>query len=62
MGVPDIYLLEFFSEGLVIDVLHKDYRLKAGHSALQYQFLRYEQLEPQTYAPGPDHRWFGEGI
>ena len=38
-GVPSIYVLEFSSDGIVIDVLHKDYRYKIGNSALQYQYL-----------------------
>lgn len=52
-GVPNIFLLQFSGEGVVVDVLHKDYRYKTGHSALQYQFLRYESLEAEAYAPGP---------
>jgi len=38
-GVPSIYVLQFSRDGIVIDVLHKDYRYKIGHSALQYQYL-----------------------
>ena len=40
-GVPSIYVLEFSNDGIVIDVLHKDYRYKIGHSALQYQYLQH---------------------
>lgn len=38
-GVPSIYVLQFSRDGIVIDILHKDYRDKLGHSALQYQYL-----------------------
>ncbi len=52
-GVPSIYVLEFSRDGLVIDVLHKDYRYKIGHSALQYQYLQHVEAELQTLGPGP---------
>ena len=52
-GVPSIYVLEFSSEGMVIDVLHKDYRYKIGHSALQHQYLQHVEAELQTLGPGP---------
>jgi hypothetical protein len=52
-GVPSIYVLEFSSDGLVIDVLHKSYRYKLGHSALQYQYLQLVEAELQTLGPGP---------
>jgi hypothetical protein len=52
-GVPSIYVLEFSSDGLVIDVLHKDYRYKIGHSALQYQYLQHVEAELSTLGPGP---------
>ena len=38
-GVPNIYVLQFSGDGVVIDVLHKDYRDKLGNSALQLQYL-----------------------
>ena len=53
-GVPSIYVLEFSNDGIVIDVLHKDYRYKIGHSALQYQYLQHVEAELQTTGPGPD--------
>jgi hypothetical protein len=34
--VPSVYVLEFSCDGLVIDVLHKSYRYKRGHSPLRY--------------------------
>jgi hypothetical protein len=52
-GVPSIYVLEFSSDGVVIDVLHKDYRYKIGHSALQYQYLQHVEEELSTLGPGP---------
>lgn len=52
-GVPSIYVLEFSRDGIVIDVLHKDYRYKIGHSALQYQYLQHVEAELQTSGPGP---------
>lgn len=52
-GVPSIYVLEFSSDGIVVDVLHKDYRYKIGHSALQYQYLQHIEAELQTLGPGP---------
>lgn len=52
-GVPSIYVLEFSSNGVVIDVLHKSYRYKLGHSALQYQYLQHVEAELQTLGPGP---------
>ena len=52
-GVPSIYVLEFSSDGIVIDVLHKDYRYKIGHTALQYQYLQHVEAELQTTGPGP---------
>lgn len=53
VGVPSIYVLEFSDDGNVIDVLHKDYRYKIGHSALQYQYLQHIEAELQTLGPGP---------
>ena len=52
-GIPSIYVLEFSSDGVVIDVLHKDYRYKIGHSALQYQYLQHVEAELQTLGQGP---------
>ncbi len=52
VGVPSIYVLEFSGNGVVIDVLHKDYRYKIGHSALQYQYLKHVEAELQTLGPG----------
>lgn len=51
-GVPSIYILQLSKEGLVIDVLHKDYRYKIGHSALQYQYLQHVEADLQTLGPG----------
>ena len=52
-GVPSIYILQFSSDGIVIDVLHKDHRYKIGHSALQYQYLQHVEAELQTLGSGP---------
>jgi len=52
-GVPSIYILEFSSDDIVIDVLHKDHRYKIGHSALQYQYLQHIEAELRTFGPGP---------
>jgi hypothetical protein len=52
-GVPSIYVLEFSNDGIVIDVLHKDYRYRIGHSALQYQYLQHVEAELQTLGPRP---------
>jgi hypothetical protein len=51
-GVPSVYVLEFSRDGLVIDVLHKSYRYKLGHSALQYQYLQHVEAKLQTLGPG----------
>ena len=51
-GVPSIYLLQFSKDGVVIDVLHKDYKHKIGHSALQYQYLESVEVKLQTLGPG----------
>lgn len=51
-GVPSVFILQFSHGGIVIDVLHKDYRYKNGHSALQYQYLRNVEVELQTLGPG----------
>lgn len=40
IDVPSLYILQFSNDGVVIDVLNKDYRYKKGHSALQYQYLQ----------------------
>lgn len=53
-GVPSIYVLQFSSDGVVIDVLHKDYRYKIGHSALQYQYLVDKDPMMRTLEPNPD--------
>jgi hypothetical protein len=53
VGVPSIYVLQFSTGGIVIDVLHKDHRYKIGHSALQYQYLQHVEAELQTLGPGP---------
>jgi hypothetical protein len=53
VGVPSIYILQFSSDGIVIDVLHKDHRYKIGHSALQYQYLDHVEMELRTLGPGP---------
>ena len=55
-GVPSIYVLEFSRDQIVIDVLHKDYKYKIGHSALQYQYLQHVEAELQTLGPGPGEK------
>jgi hypothetical protein len=52
-GVPNIYVLEFSSDGVVIDVLHKSYRYKLGHSALQYQYLQHVEADLKHLGPRP---------
>ena len=52
-GIPNVYVLEISREGYVIDVLHKDVHYKAGHSAIQYQFLSDRDVELRTSGPGP---------
>jgi len=52
-GVPNIYVLEFSSDGVVIDVLHKSYRYKIGHSALQYQYLQHVDADVRHLGPRP---------
>jgi|GEM_PF-2503955 len=55
-GVPGIYVLEFSRDGIVTDVLHKSYRYKLGHSALQYQYMQHDmqhvEAELQTLGRG----------
>jgi len=52
-GVPNIYVLEFSDDGIVIDVLHKSYRYKLGHSALQYQYLQHVDADVKHLGPRP---------
>jgi len=52
-GVPNVYVLEFSADGTVIDVLHKSYRYKIGHSALQYQYLQHVDADVQHLGPRP---------
>jgi hypothetical protein len=52
-GVPGVYVLEFSADGFVIDVLHKSYRYRLGHSALQYQYLQHVEAALQTLGPRP---------
>ena len=52
-GIPELYILQFSDDGLVIDVMHKSLRYKNGHSALQYQFLRGVTPELKMTGPGP---------
>lgn len=52
-GVPNVYVLEFSGEGLVLDVLHKSYRYKLGHSALQYQYLQHVDAQVRHLGPRP---------
>lgn len=52
-GVPNVYVLEFSDDGVVIDVLHKSYRYKIGHSALQYQYLQHVDADVQHLGPRP---------
>ena len=52
-GVPNIYVLEFSKDGVVIDILHKSYRYKIGHSALQYQYLQHVDADVQHLGPRP---------
>jgi hypothetical protein len=54
-GVPSIYILQFSQDGFVIDVLHKDYRYKIGHSALQYQYLIDKDPMTRVLGPKPGH-------
>lgn len=51
--VPNIYVLEFSDDGTVIDVLHKSYRYKIGHSALQYQYLQHVDADVEHLGPRP---------
>lgn len=53
-GVPSIYVLQYSSDGIVIDVLHKDHRYKIGHTALQYQYLVDKDPMTKTLGPIPD--------
>lgn len=52
-GIPSNYILQFSSDGIVIDVLHKDHRYKLGHSALQYQYLTGSDVKLRTLGSGP---------
>lgn len=52
-GVPNVYVLEFSGDGMVIDVLHKSYRYKIGHSALQYQYLQHVDATVKHLGPRP---------
>lgn len=52
-GVPELYILQFSSEGNVIDVMHKNLHYKNGHTALQYQFLQDVAPELKMTGPGP---------
>lgn len=52
-GVPELYILQFSSDGRVIDVMHKSMHYKNGHSALQYQFLQKVTPELRLTGPGP---------
>ena len=51
LGIPNLYILQFSSDDIVIDVLHKSLRDKNGHSALQYQFL--QEITPELKITGP---------
>lgn len=50
-GVPSIYVLQFSDDGVVIDVLHKDYRSETGHTALEFQYMA--DKDPMSRIPGP---------
>lgn len=52
-GVPELYILQFSSDGKVIDVMHKSLNYKNGHTALQYQFLQDITPELKMTGPGP---------
>ena len=52
-GVPSIYVLQFSGDGVVIDVLHKDYRDKLGNSALQLQYLIDKDPMERILGPAP---------
>jgi len=52
-GIPELYILQFSNDGLVIDVMHKSLHYKNGHSALQYQFLQGITPELRMTGPGP---------
>lgn len=52
-GIPELYILQFSNNGVVIDVMHKSLHYKNGHSALQYQFLQGVTPELKMTGPGP---------
>jgi len=52
-GIPELYILQFSHDGVVIDVMHKSLHDKNGHSALQYQFLLGVTPELKMTGPGP---------
>ena len=52
-GIPELYILQFSNEGLVIDVMHKSMHYKNDHAALQYQFLQGVITELKMTGPGP---------
>lgn len=52
-GIPSNYVLQFSNAGVVIDVLHKDYRYKMGHSALQYQYLLDAEVKHRSLGSRP---------
>lgn len=51
--IPNLYVVEFSHEGIVVDVLHKDIHYKNGHSALQYQYLINADIKSRLLGPGP---------
>ena len=51
--IPELYILQFSNDDLVIDVMHKSMHYKNGHSALQYQFL--QGVTPELKMTGPGH-------
>ena len=52
-GIPELYILQFSNDDMVIDVMHKSLHYKNGHSALQYQFLQGVTPELKMTGPGP---------
>lgn len=55
-GIPELYILQFSNDGIVIDVMHKSLHYKNGHSALQYQFLQAVTPELKITAPDPGEK------
>ncbi|NOQ88457.1 MAG: hypothetical protein GQ550_05985 [Gammaproteobacteria bacterium] len=52
-GIPELYIIQFSNDGMVIDVMHKSMHYKNVHSALQYQFLQGVTPKLRMTGPGP---------